>query len=356
MSHFSVLVIGNDVERQLQPYHEFECTGDNDEFVQEVDKLEDARAEYDSETETRLKAPDGTIHSYFDAKGNWRIEFSQPDPDAFTFEPGRRKSYVPPGYEEVEVPMSQIRTFSEYLTGWYGLKVVPFGQTPDTNGDHRFGYVLIDESGNVTKAVKRTNPNKEWDWWVVGGRWSGFLKLKDGATGARGRLGLMGACADDGPGRADVAYKGDVDFNGMRDAAGKMAGDRWDKATTARGDATWHVWEHVRGVLHAGDIEAARQAYHAQIAMKAVAAALDNPWDGVDEYLTPRHEYIQAARDAAAAPYALVKDGKWLAKGVMAWFGISNDHVSEGDWNRKVNELLDNLPDDTIITVVDCHI
>jgi hypothetical protein len=31
MSHFSVMVIGENVEEQLAPYHEFECTGvDND--------------------------------------------------------------------------------------------------------------------------------------------------------------------------------------------------------------------------------------------------------------------------------------------------------------------------------------
>lgn len=33
MSHFTVLVIGPDPEDQLQPYHEYECTGIKDEYV-----------------------------------------------------------------------------------------------------------------------------------------------------------------------------------------------------------------------------------------------------------------------------------------------------------------------------------
>ncbi len=36
MSHFSVLVISEkqeDVEKLLAPYHEFECTGENDKYV-----------------------------------------------------------------------------------------------------------------------------------------------------------------------------------------------------------------------------------------------------------------------------------------------------------------------------------
>ena len=43
MSHFSVLVIGPNVDKQLAPYHEFECTGVNDEFIQEVDLTSDFR-------------------------------------------------------------------------------------------------------------------------------------------------------------------------------------------------------------------------------------------------------------------------------------------------------------------------
>ena len=39
MSHFSVMVIGGNVEEQLQPYHEFECTGINDQYVVDVDKI-----------------------------------------------------------------------------------------------------------------------------------------------------------------------------------------------------------------------------------------------------------------------------------------------------------------------------
>lgn len=356
MSHFAILVIGENVEQQLQPYHEFECTGEDDEFVQDVDITEDARVEFNARTEKRLKAQDGSLHDFFDDNGNWRPEFSKPDPDAPTFAPDRRVRFVPPGYEQVEIPAIEVRTFADFVSEWHGLGIVPFGQEPNKEGDHKYGYILVDEAGNVIKAVDRTNPNKKWDWWTVGGRWSGFLKLKSGATGERGRPGLMGSCADDGPGRADVARKGDIDFNGMRDAAGTKAAERWDKASAARGDATWQPWEHVRDVLHAGDIKAARDAYHAQPAKEAVSKALDNPWDGVDEYLVPRDQYVQQARDAATVTYAFVKDGQWFGKGDMGWFGVSSGEGDPNEWNRKFNEMLDELPDDTVITVIDCHI
>jgi hypothetical protein len=43
MSHYSVLVIGEDVEKQLQPYHEYECTGIEDEYVVEVNKNDEVK-------------------------------------------------------------------------------------------------------------------------------------------------------------------------------------------------------------------------------------------------------------------------------------------------------------------------
>ncbi|WP_257744574.1 hypothetical protein [Burkholderia glumae] len=355
MSHFSVLVIGENVEQQLAPYHEFECTGTDDQFVQDVDITDTARAEFENQTETRLKAPDGTLHSFFDHQGNWKPEFSKPDPDAPRFASNRRVRFVPNGFEVVEVPAAQVRTFADWVSGWHGIEVVPFGEEPDKNGDHKYGYIIVDEAGEVVKAVDRTNPNRQWDWWECGGRWSGFLKLKPGASGELGRRGLMGSCADDGPGRADIARKGDIDFEGMRNKAGVQAAERWDKVEQATGGLLWTSWELVREA-HKGDIDTARNVYHAQSARVAACKALGDPWGGVDEYLTPRDQYIQQARDSSTVTYALVKDSQWAARGEMGWFGVSRDKVDTDDWNRKFNELIDSLPDDTLLTIVDCHI
>ena len=68
MSHFAILVIGEDVEKQLQPYHEYECTGTKDEYVIWVDEHEEYLAEYENETVTRLVSESGGIFSPYDDK------------------------------------------------------------------------------------------------------------------------------------------------------------------------------------------------------------------------------------------------------------------------------------------------
>lgn len=308
MSHFAAMVIGDNVKQQLAPYHVFECAGTNDQYVQDVDITDDVRAE---------------------------MEGDEP------------------------------RSLTEALE-YHGLedRIVASEEEVEKEGDdcaHKYGYAIV-KDGQLIKAVKRTNPNKTWDWWQVGGRWAGFLKLKPGATGEYGSTGLMGSHAAKGEDRASQAFKKDIDFDGMRNQTGDEAAELWDKAAAALlpdGAAeplTWDSWEVLRDETHKGNIEAAREAYHAQPAIQALKKTFDNPFFGLDQFLTDRDAYIQQARDQATVVYAVVRESQWIAKGEMGWWGMSNDTESQADWNRKVNEMLDALPDDTLITIVDCHI
>jgi hypothetical protein len=52
----------------------------------------------------------------------------------------------------------------------------------------------------------------------------------------------------------------------------------------------------------------------------------------------------------------VVKDGQWYEKGKMGWFACVADEKDEDVWDREFAALLDGLPDDTLLTVVDCHI
>ena len=74
------------------------------------------------------------------------------------------------------------------------------------------------------------------------------------------------------------------------------------------------------------------------------------------KYTVDREIFIETARNSAISTYALVKDGEWYERGTMGWFGISTNEQDESTWNKFVNKTLDELPDNTRITLVDCHI
>lgn len=50
----------------------------------------------------------------------------------------------------------------------------------------------------------------------------------------------------------------------------------------------------------------------------------------------------------------LTPDGKWVAKGDMGWFGMSNDKVEQSDWNDQVKAFYADHQDHLLVAL-DCH-
>jgi len=188
MSHFAVLVVGEDIAKQLQPYHEFECTGIDDQYVQEIDVTEECK---------------------------------------------------------------------KHGLDWYGLedKTVTNEAQIDRKNKHKYGFAIIDNKGNLVKAVNRTNPNKKWDWWTIGGRWSDYFLLKDGT-------------------RASYGLKKEIDF----------------------------------------------------------------------------------AETMKVCTFAVVKESQWYEKGEMGWWAIVNNQKDLDVWRKEFHSLIENLSEETLLTIVDCHI
>jgi hypothetical protein len=317
MSHFTVLVVGEDVDKQLAPYHEFECTGEDNEYVQDVDSTEEAKQAYESH-----------LHGFI--KG---------------------------------------ATFLEFVQDYYGRKSVLFGEKPDLAEEHKYGYVLLDENGDVAKVINRTNPNKKWDWYQIGGRWNGFFKLKAGLTGVQGECGVPALFDPDykppTADRADQCFKGDIDIEAMRDEAGATAAKNYDLfASVIEGLPPIVSWEEILEKHGLENIDAARDEsarlvhilYHAQPAVKALRENKDTVWFEPNNFACSREEYIQTARDGALMTFAIVKDGKWHERGKMGWFAFVSNEKESGEWESEFNALIDSAPAYTLFTVVDCHI
>lgn len=314
MSHFVVLVIGPHVDRQLAPFCEdLEHPGVTPE---RIDVTEERRHQYENLSTARVKLPDGTLDA--------------PWSEAAWIDP---LDHAKGKHEEVEVPFKQMyATFEAFVEDWHSEEVAEDGTV---------GY--------------ETNPRAKWDWYQVGGRWTGYFKLKEGATGKLGEPGCMTEASK--PGYADIVYKRDIDLHGMRMEAEEEAGKQWDKVHAVIDGHDWKVWRDVLA-LFPGNIDGARDFYQAQDAVTAVRKAQDTIgfiWE-LDVYHCTRAEFVKRARDNALVPYAILKDGEWYQKGEMGWWGMSRDEVSQDEWNEKVNALLDELPDSTILTAVDCHI
>jgi hypothetical protein len=198
------------------------------------------------------------------------------------------------------------------------------------------------------------NPNAKWDWYQIGGRWSGMLKLKDGYVGEVGQGGVFGNKAK--PGYVDSTIKEAIDFEGMRKSARERAEEAYDL-----------VWSHIKDTPECKtwdalaeeypNVQERREVYHAQERIKAFKSVPEiGIWASLDEYLVSKEDYIRRAENGAMSTFAVLVDGQWHEKGEMGWFGASNDHVTQDDWDEQIRQFIEEASDDTQFTIVDCHI
>jgi len=289
MSHFTVLIIGDNPEEQLEPFHEFESTG-IDEYVQEIDI-----------TEAVLE------------KG----------------------------------------------LSYYGLeeRVVSDESQIDVEGDHKYGYAIV-QNGELVKAIDRTNPNAKWDWYQLGGRWRGYFQPKRGRHGLTGEAGVFenGLMSPHG---VDSARKGDIDFEAMREEAGRHAAAYYDRFWLLVGDQPLPNWTKIRE-RHGKNIDKAREEYQNH----PVSKILDNSEEFKNDFLfrdimemaETRGDYIEHAKRSRVVTFAVLYNGQWYERGEMGWWGMVSNEKEAHEWENEFYKLLEGLSDDTLLSIYDCHI
>lgn len=215
------------------------------------------------------------------------------------------------------------------------------------------------------------NPRAKWDWYSIGGRWTGYFKLKAHAEVVVGEPGVFGRKAD--PGWGDQCRKDDIDIEGMRDDAEAAARKEYAFIADVFGGTipklarSWKdfredetlTWEMRRNQYHDQAPLVAIQDFireHKGNAGKAEQVEFLTCMDFADYEGKTEEEIVQEARKAALSSYAVLKDGEWHERGEMGWFGISSNEKDKNDWLDEFNQMIDSLPGDTLLTIVDCHI
>lgn len=218
MSHFTVMVIGNNPEKQLAPFNE-------------NISVKKYKAEKVTEEEKQL-----FIKVYTTLDDNEDVSI--------------RRNYG--AQTEDDVKANSKLSFDELYE--------KFGEDWNSNEWEK------DEEG-VLYRYSTYNPKSKWDWYSLGGRWSGLIKLKKGTKGKKGSPGVF-----DNEVGIDQARKGDI--------------------------------------------------------------------ENFDELKT----------------FAVLKDGVWYERGEMLWFAVVKDEKEEQQWEQELKKLVEGLPDNTLVSIYDCHI
>lgn len=301
MSHFAILVVGENVDEQLAPYEE---GTDDDKYLQFI---ENEVEEYEKYTTEVYELVELTLEEIYKCLPDDKYEiegkiYASKYAECFRkigrlgFGFGSNPSHEVSKERIIEIPMTTVfPTFEEYMEKYCGH------ESRDAKTG-LYGYWR--------------NPKSKWDWYQIGGRYSDKLKLKQGAGGTTGERSWTLKGVNKKSGYVDSAHIEDIDFEGMYEDKKKEAREWYKEAQ--------NLEKFVKNFSYGIKDEDTEESYMERVAKFSV--------------------------------YAVLKEGQWYEKGEMGWWGISSNEMTDEDWERNLNKFLKEIPPGTLITIVDCHI
>lgn len=340
MSHFTCLVIGADPEGQLAPYqgNGMECC--SEEYLVFNDLEERYRNKFESGEESDPAwYPNGTtllteedFENVKNIGGLIKKDFIKPIyPFRDDYLPGFKvciKKYDPildviehddDVYVEViefskKIQKDQI-CYDFYFKVIDPPKMVPHNKTYPTFYNYLEDYFGAEIDSKTGKYGSWENPNQKWDWYVLGGRWNGFFKIKKQVESK-----YVSNLKSDPSGKlldgiyVNQALKKDIDFEGMLSKQIKIAKERWYESETDHSPSNFY-----------------RLGRTIQ--------------DSEEMYITKQSE-LQV--------HSFVKESRWYAKSTFGWlskYQSKEDLISV----QSLAEVINLSPDDTLLTMYDCH-
>jgi hypothetical protein len=180
----------------------------------------------------------------------------------------------------------------------------------DENG-HKAGERYADKSGCGGTGKRRTtyNPKSKWDWYAVGGRWTGILGNYDPIKD---------------PGNYETCWL--CEGTGKRnDALGKDMRKLNPKYTCNGCDGTGKKLKSESKWPNKGNI-------------------------------TTVNDILNRFDEEKCVPFAIITpDGKWYEKGEMLYWGIVSDEKNDKKWTNEVKKLF-RANKKCFVINIDCHI
>lgn len=239
------------------------------------------------------------------------------------------------------------------------------------NGEDWNGNTWRKDENGIWSEYSTYNPKSKWDWYSIGGRWSGefITHVKDSVELQDENYGEGSWCHKNVG--IDSIEKKYIDFDAIRkEAEDEARGYYRGIASLFKGGIIPKVnmtWKQICDMFPEKSRDELNEIYSAQDGVQEWDRAVKEDrqrgddrkigfFTTVDDFQMSEDEYVKQAGDNSFVPYALVKDGKWYERGTMGWWGVSMNEQDPEEWRKFVQKILNETSDDTLITIVDCHI
>lgn len=310
MSHFTVLVIGDNAENQLIPFEE---QTKNPKFTEFKDCTQEVIDGYTDERKKEYKTIEVFAREYFG--------YSVSDGKyGYIRNPNAKWDWYVLGGRWVNTLKLKMDNFGygiiEETTG------LSYGELSNLQ------HIYKTKINTFTRIVKKYRGKVDAIMTVVTGD---DISTKLPVMLAKHTKGTGGVFDDfkevEKFGYADSARKADIDFDGMRqdsiDETRKRFRDYREKMANGEG-------ESVKFEL----------AYGYNLSLEDFAKLTEDAF-----VAKQKHEF---------GTFALLMNGKWYEKGKMGWWACVSEE--KDNWDEEFKLMIDALPNDALLSVYDCHI
>ena len=367
MSHASVLIVTENkptesiIEELMLPYQEYGATGEINQYVQWIDKTEELLNEYKNETRTVIKkTSDNSLHSPYLDKfyreptdeefvkikdfHNSEVKYLEKD-----WKDGKgyraKVQHIPKGYEECEVTHEVFfNDFKEFLKDWHGYEEENFR-------DDRAGYY--------------DNPNSKWDWYQIGGRYSGHFQAKNKEEADNGERSWTNS-KEDITG-VDIIQKKNIDVDAMTEIAKNKTEECWNILLKYYPDLnkfpnkTWmdcvEEYEKDNDTFNREEVRKnyENQENYDQEVISALEKELGLFFQGAIDFFCKgeKDAFYKKMLYNQFGTFAIIKDKHWYQKGQLGWFGTST--TEDENWEETFYEIFESIDDEHWLTIVDYH-
>lgn len=244
------------------------------------------------------------------------------------------------------------------MLSYYRMKNLPYTDNIKECYDH-YGKEWNDNEwkcdGEGWFYLSRYNPLSKWDWYAIGGRFSGcfITKVKKEAED-------FVQPDEYGNVHIDSIQKKYIDLDGIKKEEEKEARNEYKiVASCFENGQIPRIKYKWSDVLNMKDLtpQEKRKLYFSQEGVELFNKRTENITSGtIEMYQCTEDEFVAERVASAFQPFAIVKDGIWYERAKMGWWAITSDEKSPQEWTEIFEKIWNEIDDDEMITFVDCHI
>ena len=316
-------LVENMTANLLAPYNE---NTTNPAYMEFNDRTDEGRKTYEHGGIDCVKMPDGRIIPCYRYEFSDRYELYDGKVYRQRFGPLHHRKQTKKSKKYLALPNHPMRklypTFESFMTNHLGYVA--------EEGTGRYGYYF--------------NPNGEWDWWQIGGRWPfRFLVKNDCDMAVAGEL----SCLFKEPPKCDAP-------EGYRWVAGARKCDvAWDVMRDFMRNKCTEQFRQYEEWYKAGEIPKgiANRAVLTEDGIALYGNYLYHKGEALEHHLSSlglseQHQY-------PIRTCACVDADGWSDNG---WIVSDSSEEETQAWYKAVSEFIAKQPDDTLLVSVDCHI